>query len=586
MGQKQLLQLASVIGREFTALLLDRISDLEDNLDQVLGELKVLELIYQEAYFPELAFMFKHALTQDVTYRTLLRERRKTLHHLIGKAIEELYAGRLSEQVEVLAHHYYTGESWEKAFQYLVLAGDKSAAAFANQDALDYYARALEVGDILEPTSLEKIADVASKRGMVNVTIADYGNAISDFGRMQNAAKILKDTNIEGMALTLRGLAESESHQLAAAENSLLAALEIAGDKFVDISFLANCILAITLKIFNRHKEANNFYESAIKLAPLIEDPSMLSWWRLVGPTFPMWEGRFDEALAIHDSVDEIDEDADHVDINGSWFKALALGGRGRYQQALNLLESIYSSCERIGENNVRVRVLNTLGWIYGELQDHNQALKWNRLGIIAAQEAEFPDPEVESNARLNLADNMIALGHLDKAEEQFQTVDQVVRNPRPQDHYSLWRYSQHHFHSYGELWLARNKPQKALSYADECLILAENSDSRKNIVKGRRLRGQAFMALGQLAQAEKELTTAMDVAQQVGNPTQLWQTFAAMGDLYALREHLNDARQSYQEALDVFDRVAAGLDDTTQREILFASAAAQEIARKRNEIG
>jgi hypothetical protein len=67
-----------------------------------------------------------------------------------------------------------------------------------------------------------------------------------------------------------------------------------------------------------------------------------------------------------------------------------------------------------------------------------------------------------------------------------------------------LWRYSQHHFHSYGELWLARGELDKALAYADECLALAEDSKSQKNIVKGQRLRGQALMAQDQLAKAEQ----------------------------------------------------------------------------------
>ena len=117
--------------------------------------------------------------------------------------------------------------------------------------------------------------------------------------------------------------------------------------------------------------------------------------------------------------------------------------------------------------------------------------------GVEAIAEASFPDPECESNARLNLGDNLVALGRPDEAEEQFRKVEKVVRNPRPQDRWMLWRYSQHLFHSYGELWLARGDYDKALSYGDECLGLAEQSGSKKNIVKGRRLRGQAFLAQG-----------------------------------------------------------------------------------------
>ena len=82
-----------------------------------------MEFIYQKAYYPELAFMFKHALTHDVAYATLLIERRKALHRVVATAVEELYADRLPEQYETLAYHYVQGEEWPKALEYLVKAG-------------------------------------------------------------------------------------------------------------------------------------------------------------------------------------------------------------------------------------------------------------------------------------------------------------------------------------------------------------------------------------------------------------------------------------------------------------------------------
>ena len=177
---KEAIQLASVIGREFTVRLLDRISDVEAKLDDLLGELKSLELIYEKTYFPELSYMFKHALTHDVAYSTLLLERRKALHSIVAAAIEELYTDRLTEHYEALAHHYYEGQEWERALDYLVKAGDKVAAAYANQDALDYYARALEVCDRLGDSALETAASVARSRAFVNFTIGDFPGGIAD----------------------------------------------------------------------------------------------------------------------------------------------------------------------------------------------------------------------------------------------------------------------------------------------------------------------------------------------------------------------------------------------------------------------
>jgi tetratricopeptide (TPR) repeat protein len=206
--------------------------------------------------------------------------------------------------------------------------------------------------------------------------------------------------------------------------------------------------------------------------------------------------------------------------------------------------------------------------------------MEWNTRGVEAAVEAGFHDPECESNARLNLGDNLLVLGRPDEAEEQFQKVEQVVRNPGPQDRWMLWRYSQRLFHSYGELWLARGDVDKALAYADECLALAEQSDSKKNIVKACRLRGQALLAQGKLAEAEQELAAALQIAKEIGNPPQLWKTYAALGDLRKAQGRPDDARHAYRDALAVIDDVAAALTDESLRETFLTSNHVQGIRR------
>ena len=94
---KRVLQLAAVIGREFTDRLLDRLAGTHDATDAAMRELKAKELIYEKSLFPEPAYLFKHALTQEVAYNSLLIKRRRDLHSLAGLAIEELYADRLDE---------------------------------------------------------------------------------------------------------------------------------------------------------------------------------------------------------------------------------------------------------------------------------------------------------------------------------------------------------------------------------------------------------------------------------------------------------------------------------------------------------
>jgi predicted ATPase len=111
--------MASVIGRQFLVRLLARVAGLSHRLDGLLRELQALEIIYEQGLVPEPAYIFKHAVIQDVAYNSLLMQRRKALHRAVGEAIEELYQDRLEEHYTELAHHFSQGEVWDKALGYL-----------------------------------------------------------------------------------------------------------------------------------------------------------------------------------------------------------------------------------------------------------------------------------------------------------------------------------------------------------------------------------------------------------------------------------------------------------------------------------
>ncbi len=115
---KRTVQLAAVIGRQFLVRLLARIAGLADRLEGLLRELQALEIIYEQGLVPEPAYIFKHAVIQDVAYNSLLMQRRKALHRAVGEAIEELYRDRLEEHYAELAHHFLQGEVWDKAVTY------------------------------------------------------------------------------------------------------------------------------------------------------------------------------------------------------------------------------------------------------------------------------------------------------------------------------------------------------------------------------------------------------------------------------------------------------------------------------------
>jgi len=141
---KYVLQCASVIGRLFRYRLLDHIARHERDLETHLTELESKDLINAERTVPELEYAFKHALTQEATYQSILERKRKEFHLQVAQGIEKLYSGRLEEYYEELAEHYSKSDE-EKALEYLIKAGDKSKGAYANQQAIDYYNRAMNI---------------------------------------------------------------------------------------------------------------------------------------------------------------------------------------------------------------------------------------------------------------------------------------------------------------------------------------------------------------------------------------------------------------------------------------------------------
>src|SRR5262245_33821475 len=137
--EKRLLQTAAVIGTEVPFTLLQAIVELsEEELRRALGHLQAAEFLYETRLFPELDYTFKHALTHEVAYGSLLQERRRALHARIVEALEVLAGERAAEDVERLAHHALRGEVWDKALTYCRQAGEKAMAQSAYREAAGY----------------------------------------------------------------------------------------------------------------------------------------------------------------------------------------------------------------------------------------------------------------------------------------------------------------------------------------------------------------------------------------------------------------------------------------------------------------
>jgi class 3 adenylate cyclase/tetratricopeptide (TPR) repeat protein len=151
---KRLLQHSAVIGRDVPFALLHEVSEGDSaDLRGALSRLQADEFLYETRLFPDIEYTFRHTLTHDVAYGSVVTERRKALHARIAEAIERLHAGRLGEQVEQLAHHASRAEVWGKAVTYLRQAADKALGRSATREAVDWFVQALDALGHLPPDS-------------------------------------------------------------------------------------------------------------------------------------------------------------------------------------------------------------------------------------------------------------------------------------------------------------------------------------------------------------------------------------------------------------------------------------------------
>ena len=193
---KRTMQVASVIGRDFAFRILQTITGMREELKSYLLNLQGLEFIYEKNLFPELEYIFKHALTQEVAYNSLLLKRRKEIHARIGRAIEELYAERLEEFYEMLAYHYSKSDNLEKACRYSRLSGEKAEGNYSHREAFDFYEDAIDLLNKL-PETAESKKEKLDVVGLIVTALALLGFPEESLGLLQEGERLSKELGDE-----------------------------------------------------------------------------------------------------------------------------------------------------------------------------------------------------------------------------------------------------------------------------------------------------------------------------------------------------------------------------------------------------
>jgi class 3 adenylate cyclase/tetratricopeptide (TPR) repeat protein len=202
---KHLLQSASVIGKDVPAALLVSIAELsEDDLRASLARLQAAEFLYERSLFPDLEYTFKHALTHEVAYGSLLRDRRRDLHGRIVDAVGAVYRDRLPEHLERLAYHAQQSERWTQAVDFCWQAGRKAVARSANREAVAYFDQALAALEHhVDEGTLDEAFDIRLDLRSALIPLGEFLRVFQILHELESLAERLGDRRRQGLVFAL-----------------------------------------------------------------------------------------------------------------------------------------------------------------------------------------------------------------------------------------------------------------------------------------------------------------------------------------------------------------------------------------------
>jgi class 3 adenylate cyclase/tetratricopeptide (TPR) repeat protein len=557
---KRTVQLASVIGRQFLRRLLERIAGLTGELEGFLQELKALEIIYEQGRLPEPAYIFKHAVIQDVAYRSLLVQRRKELHRAVGRAIEELYPERLADHYGELAHHFVEGEQWDEAFRYSILAGDRAAHAFASVEARKHYEQGLAVaGRARQAPADRELASAHEKLGGVLYILAEFESAVTEYERALALLRRAGDRQQE--VATLLGLANvyvwgHKIEQVFATVNEALAiAVEIG-----DAAGQAGCYALrgeARGSVDGPIVEAVRDTSDALRLAREAGNRRVLAQCLVFAGRHLEWHGDYDVATRYLQEGIELAR-REHA----GFLMGLALYhlghadlARGNYEGALAHYRSLLEYAEAAGDKLYLARMPNLFGGVSLEVHDLEGAIRFNSEGDEAGRRLwPWPEPRGHSLWKLGLAH--LYSGNHGSADRAFREAETL----RDLDAWGRWTWEISLWRSRGELALAEGKHDEAWTWATRSLEAATKCRQRKHAARALRLQGGILAAQGRLVDAARALTASLDGARELGATRESWIGHAALGDVLARLGRDKDAEGQLSAAADQIESIATKL--------------------------
>jgi tetratricopeptide (TPR) repeat protein len=511
---KRPLQVASVIGKDVPFVLLRELAEEpEDQLRALVAQLQAAEFLHETALFPDLEYSFKHALTHDVTYGTLLQDRRKTLHARIVGAIERFYPDRQIEHVERLAHHAARGELWEQAITYLHQVGAKALARSANREAVSCFEQALTALGHL-PETRERLEQAIDFRFDLRTALHPLGEFERIFGYLREAevlARTLDDQRRLGQMFVHMchnlGNTEHQAEALTFGQNAQAIAeslgdvpLQVTGNLYLGAAYIrtgdyrqAEDLLLKVVRLLEGDRSRERFGQAGF---PAVTARGFLTW--VLAP-----RGKFKEGIIHGQEGIRLAEALDHPYSLAfmCWNFAYLQIARGEFSHAVRLLERGVAVSREWNLTFFSVINTGSLSYAY--------ALSGRIAEGIPMLEHVLSDVETMGYGAFQQS-FLVYLGEAyvlaDRLEDALEVAGRALTLARERGQRGSEAQA---LRLLGEVTARRNPPEKADAHYRDALVLAEELGMRPLVAHCHLGLGKLYRHTGTPQEAQEHLKTA-----------------------------------------------------------------------------
>ncbi len=607
---RRVLQLASVIGRNFYYRVLAQITDSASQLDRYIQELQQGELIREGSRVPELEYIFRHAMTQETAYKSILRQRRRIFHLKVGQALEELFPERSDELAPVLAHHFAEGGDDPKSLQYHQAAGEAAERLYAIPEAAAHYGRAIRAA-LRTEAEPEALIHLYERRGRTLELQAKIQQALEAYEALRSLGVERGDDRMELAALVAKGTIYStpnESFDSVKADQvseRALALAESLGDSKARTKIYWNRINQYRLQ--GKTKEAIEAGEQGIALANehnLLEMQAFITQdvahalsaqdlvaakenfrkaielWRKVGnrtmladglSSLSMYSGLSgDYETAITACRESLAISRETENLWGQSFSLGSLGvaylGRGRWEQALKALHESEELANSAGYFIGRAYSSAFIGFIYADLGLPEKAIQFGKNAT-----SDVPaGMEIFSYSTRSLEmRGLIDSGDFEAAEEVLAEL--------PQDISHLFWYATSG-NVIPRLYLGKKEFQRALEVARGFDRIFRQFQMIPLTSESMLLQGRALIGLERFDEAAQAFAQSLEMAEGGHSPNLQWQALAQLAALDARLGDHESAGRRWADAREIIIQLADGLSDPALRESFLGQATVRQV--------